>query len=137
MYSYSHKYYKKYNYQILYILSSLLYGSGSSGINYDHEIIKQTFLCFKYVIEFIEIAKVLNMKILVLRNSKVSVQALLFSIQGTVRKHLTGGFLCGALDLSGILCSLLIPEYSGIKRSGKPLPGLKNAYISFVRFSIQ
>ena len=30
------------------------------------------------------------------------------------------------LDLSGILCSLLIPEYSGIKRRGKPLPGLRN-----------
>ena len=27
------------------------------------------------------------------------------------------------LDLSGILCSLLIPEYSGIKRRGKPLLG--------------
>ena len=34
-----------------------------------------------------------------------------------------GGFLCAVLDLSGILCSLLIPEYSGIKRRGKPLPG--------------
>ena len=31
-----------------------------------------------------------------------------------VRKHLTGGFLCALLDLSWILCSLLIPEYSGI-----------------------
>ena len=39
-----------------------------------------------------------------------------------VRKHLTGGFPCAVLDLSGILCSLLIPEYSGIRR-GKPLPG--------------
>ena len=28
----------------------------------------------------------------------------------TVRKHLTGGFLCAVLDLLGILCSLLIPE---------------------------
>ena len=28
----------------------------------------------------------------------------------SVRKHLTGGFLCAVLDLSGILCSLLIPE---------------------------
>ena len=35
-----------------------------------------------------------------------------------VRKHLTGGFLCAVLDLSGILCSLLIP---GLKRRGKPL----------------
>ena len=30
-----------------------------------------------------------------------------------VRKHLTGGFLCAVLDLSGILCSLLIPELRG------------------------
>ena len=29
------------------------------------------------------------------------------------------------VDLSGILCSLLIPEYSGIRRRGKPLPGLR------------
>ena len=35
-----------------------------------------------------------------------------------VKKHLTGGFLCAVLDLSGILRSLLIPEYSGIKRIG-------------------
>ena len=35
-----------------------------------------------------------------------------------VRKHLTGGFLCAVLDLSGILWSLLIPEYSGIQRRG-------------------
>ena len=53
-----------------------------------------------------------------------------------VRKHLTGGFLRAVLDLSGILCSLLIPEYSGLKR-GKPLPGLKNPGISFVSFSIR
>ena len=53
-----------------------------------------------------------------------------------VRKHLTGGFLCAVLDLSGILCSLLIPEYSGIKRRGKPLPGLRDPGISFVNFSI-
>ena len=39
-----------------------------------------------------------------------------------VRKHLTEGFLCAVLDLSGILCFLLIPEYSGIKRRGKPVP---------------
>ena len=44
-----------------------------------------------------------------------------------VRKHLTGGFLCAVLDLSGILCSLLIPEYSGIKRRGKPLPGAEES----------
>ena len=39
-------------------------------------------------------------------------------ILSNVRKHLTGGFLCAVLDLSGILRSLLIPEYSGIKRRG-------------------
>ena len=44
-----------------------------------------------------------------------------------VRKHLTGGFLCAVLDLSGILCSLLIPEYSEIKRRGKPLPGAEES----------
>ena len=44
-------------------------------------------------------------------------------IGGIVRKHLAGGFLCAVLDLSGILCSLLIPEYSGINRISKPLPG--------------
>ena len=44
-----------------------------------------------------------------------------------VRKHLTGGFLCAVLDLSGILCSLLIPEHSGIKRRGKPLPGAEES----------
>ena len=53
-----------------------------------------------------------------------------------VRKHLTGGFLCAVLGLSWILCSLLIPEYSGIKRRGKPLLGLRNARISFISFSI-
>ena len=42
-------------------------------------------------------------------------------IGGIVRKHLTGGFLRAVLDLSGILRFLLIPEYSGIKRRGKPL----------------
>ena len=35
------------------------------------------------------------------------------------------------------VCSLLIPEYSGIKRRGKPLPGQRNACISFISFSIQ
>ena len=29
--------------------------------------------------------------------------------------------------LSGILCSLLIPEYSGIKRRGKPLLGAEES----------
>ena len=32
--------------------------------------------------------------------------------------------------ISGILCSLLIPEYSGIKRRGKPLSGLRDPGIS-------
>ena len=41
-------------------------------------------------------------------------------IGGIVRKHLTGGFLCAVLDLSEILCSLLIPEYSGIERQASP-----------------
>ena len=36
-------------------------------------------------------------------------------------------FLCAVLDLSGILCSLLIPEYSGIKRRGKPLSGAEES----------
>ena len=48
-------------------------------------------------------------------------------IGGIVRKHLKEGFLCDVLDLSGILCSLLIPEYSGIKRRGKPLPGAEES----------
>ena len=47
-----------------------------------------------------------------------------------VRKHLTGGFLCAVVDLSGILWPLLIPEYSGIKRRGMPFPGLRNPGIS-------
>ena len=32
---------------------------------------------------------------------------------------------------------LLIPEYSAIKRRGKPLPGLRNPGIPFVSFFIQ
>ena len=32
---------------------------------------------------------------------------------------------------------LIIPEYSGIKRRGKPFPGLRNPDISFVSFSMQ
>ena len=35
--------------------------------------------------------------------------------------------MCAVLDLSGILCSLLIPEHSGIKRRGKPLPGVEES----------
>ena len=52
-----------------------------------------------------------------------------------VRKHLTGDILCAVLDLSGILCSLLIPEYSGIKRRGKPLPGIEESR-HFLHYSI-
>ena len=48
----------------------------------------------------------------------------------SVRKHLTRGFLCAVLDLSGTLWPLLIPEYSGIKRRGTPFPGLRNPGIS-------
>ena len=54
----------------------------------------------------------------------------------TVKKHLTGGFLCAVLDLSGILWPLLIPEYSGIKRRGMPFLGLRNPGRFFIRFSI-
>ena len=57
-------------------------------------------------------------------------------IGGIVRKHLTGGFLCAVLYLSRILWSLLIPEYSGIKRRGTPFLGLRNPGISFVTFSL-
>ena len=42
-----------------------------------------------------------------------------------VRKHLTRGFLCAVLDLSGTLWPLLIPECAGIKRRGTPFPGLR------------
>ena len=48
-----------------------------------------------------------------------------------VRKHLTRGFLCAVLDLSGTLWPLLIPEYSGIKRRGTPFLGLRNPGISY------
>ena len=47
-----------------------------------------------------------------------------------VRKHLTRGFLCAVMDLSGNLWPLLIPEYSGIKRRGMFFPGLRNPGIS-------
>ena len=57
-------------------------------------------------------------------------------IGGIVWNHFTGSFLCAVLDLSGILCSLLIPEYSGIKRRGKPLWGLRNPGISSINVSI-
>ena len=43
-----------------------------------------------------------------------------------VRKHLTGGFLC-AVWICQEFCFLLIPEYSGIKRRGKPLPGAEES----------
>ena len=36
-----------------------------------------------------------------------------------VRKHLTGGFPCAVMDLSGNLWPLLIPEYSGIKKEAR------------------
>ena len=48
-----------------------------------------------------------------------------------VRKHLTGGFQCAVLNLSGILWPLLTPEHSGIKRRGMPFPGLRNPGMSF------
>ena len=48
----------------------------------------------------------------------------------SVRKHLTKGFLCAVLDLSGTLWPLLILEYSGIKRRGTPFPGLRSPGIS-------
>ena len=51
-------------------------------------------------------------------------------IKWIVRKHLTRGFLCAVLDLSGALWPLLIPEYSGIRRRGTPFLGLRNAGIS-------
>ena len=51
-------------------------------------------------------------------------------LKSSVRKHLTKGFLCAVLDLSGTLWPLLIPEYSGIKRRGTPFPGLRNPGIS-------
>ena len=48
-----------------------------------------------------------------------------------VRKHLTKGFLCAVLDLSGTLWPLLIPEYSGIKgRGSPPFSRLRNPGIS-------
>ena len=47
-----------------------------------------------------------------------------------IRKHLTRVFLCAVLDLSGTLWPLLIPEYSGIKRRGRPFLGLRNPGIS-------
>ena len=58
---------------------------------------------------------------------KLNIEKTKIMAYGPVRKHLTGGFLCAVLDLSGILCSLLIPEYSGIKRRGKPLPGAEES----------
>ena len=60
-------------------------------------------------------------------NLEPIIQSIIRKRKINVRKHLTGGFLCAVLDLSGILCSLLIPEYSGIKRRGKPLPGAEES----------
>ena len=48
------------------------------------------------------------------------------AISYSVRKHLTKGFLCAVLELSGTLWPLLIPKYLGIKRRGTPLPGWRN-----------
>ena len=45
--------------------------------------------------------------------------------------------MCAVLGPSGTLCSLLIPEYSGIKRRGKHLPGLRDPGIYLVTFSIR
>ena len=53
-----------------------------------------------------------------------------------VRMHLIGSFLCAALNLSGNLWPLLIPEYSGIKTRDMPFLGLRNPGISFVSFSL-
>ena len=52
-----------------------------------------------------------------------------------VRKHLTRGFLCAVLDLSGTFWPLLIPKCSGIKKRGTPFPGLRTPGMSFVSFS--
>ena len=52
------------------------------------------------------------------------------TVSTPVRKHLTRGFLCAVLDMSGTLWPLLIPEYSGIKRRGTPFTGLRNPGIS-------
>ena len=43
-------------------------------------------------------------------NLEPIIQSIIRKRKINVRKHLTGGFLCAVLDLSGILCSLLIPE---------------------------
>ena len=59
--------------------------------------------------------------------SKENTQMAKRHMKRCVRKHLTGGFLCAVLDLSGILCSLLNPEYSRIKRRGKPLLGAEES----------
>ena len=68
------------------------------------------------------------------KTNKVLDTGLVSLLRAPVRKHLTGGFLYTVLDLSGVLCSLLISEYSGIKRRGKPLPGLRNPGISLLVF---
>ena len=49
---------------------------------------------------------------------KLNIQKTKIMASGPVRKLSTGGFLCAVLDLSGILCSLLIPDYSGIGGGG-------------------
>ena len=65
-----------------------------------------------------------------------NIQSIQQPMQLNIKKQPTGGFLCPVLDLSGILWSLLIPEYSGIKKRGMPFPELRNPGMSFVSFSI-
>ena len=45
-------------------------------------------------------------------------------------------FFCVLFCICQEFCFLLISEYSGIKRRGKPLPGLRNPGISFISVSI-
>ena len=47
---------------------------------------------------------------LLLFNATIINQIVMCNKKVTVRKHLTGGFLCAVLDLSWILCSLLTPQ---------------------------
>ena len=66
-----------------------------------------------------------------------NIQSLHKSMQLNIKKQPTGVFLCAVIDLSGILWSLLIPEYSEIKKRGMPFPELRNPGMSFVSFSIR
>lgn len=58
-------------------------------------------------------------------------------IGGIVRKHLTGGFLCAVLDLSGILCSYEFLNIQELRGEASFFQGLRNPGISFVSFSIR